>query len=168
MTAETLTIRQASMEDVPGIDDLLSLSYARLLRADYPPSVMVTVMPILSRAQPALIRSARYYLVTSGDQILGCGGWSAAPPGGGTPRDDEGHLRHIAVAPDMARRGVGGRLLRHILSEMVGQGVRRAHSAATRTAVPFYKAFGFSAGAEVMASLRPGIEFPLVPMLREL
>ncbi|WP_417723824.1 GNAT family N-acetyltransferase [Salipiger sp.] len=168
MTARVVTFRPAEMQDIPALDDLLTRSYSRLLRADYPPSVMVTVMPLLARAQPALIRSGRYHGAFAAGRLAGCGGWTFAPPGGGPARPGEAHLRHVAVDPDMVRQGVGGGLLRFLLDDMSGQGVGRVHAAATRTAVPFYRAGGFAAGAEVVATLRPGIEMPLVPMVLDL
>lgn len=77
-----LTIRTARFSDLSAVDLLLARSHPRLLAADYPPSVMVTALPIISRARPELLASGRYYLAFGGTgQLLGAGGWSAAAPG---------------------------------------------------------------------------------------
>lgn len=47
----TLILRPATLDDLAAVDRLLADSYPRLLAADYAPSVLVTALPIISRAQ---------------------------------------------------------------------------------------------------------------------
>ena len=51
-----LTIRPTTMDDLSALDGLFARAYPRLLKADYPPSVMVTALPLISRAKPELLR----------------------------------------------------------------------------------------------------------------
>lgn len=68
MTVAGLHLRLARPGDLSAVDALFAHSYARLIRADYPPSVLVTAVPRLARAQPALLASGRYWLAeTEGD-----------------------------------------------------------------------------------------------------
>ena len=55
-------IRPGTRADLARVDALLSRSYPRLLKRDYPPSVLVTALPLISRAQPALLDSGSYYV----------------------------------------------------------------------------------------------------------
>ena len=169
----TLTIRVARLADLAAVETLLSRSYPRLLAADYPPSVMVTALPIISRARPELLASGRYYLAFGGTgQLLGAGGWSVAAPG---PSDqpaervgarDIGHVRHLATDPDAVRQGVGRAVIRAVFDAALAAGVTRMECLSTRTAVPFYEAVGFGIVRAVDVPLRPGIVFPAIQMTR--
>lgn len=60
---------------------------------------------------------------------------------------DEAELLLIAVDPAFRRRGVGGALLRSIIAECEGRGVRRLHLEvrANNPAIALYTAHGFTA-----------------------
>jgi len=170
---QSLTLRVARLVDLAAVDTLLSRSYPRLLAADYPPSVMVTALPIISRARPELLASGRYYLLLGGTgQLLGAGGWSAAAPGpsdqpeGRVVAGDTGHVRHLATDPDAVRQGVGRAVMRAVAEAAGAAGVTRMECLSTRTAVPFYEAVGFKVVRAVDVPLRPGIVFPAVQMTR--
>ena len=60
---QNLTLRLARPDDLKAVDALLARSYPRLLRPDYPPSIMVTIVPLIARARPELLMSGRYFLV---------------------------------------------------------------------------------------------------------
>ena len=105
-----LTIRPARRDDIPGIDALLARSYPQLLKADYPPSVLVTALPLISRANPQLVQSGTYYVaLDEAGRVLGAGGWSFGAPQGGLADGVTAHIRHFATDPAAVRRGVGGR-----------------------------------------------------------
>jgi len=162
--AETLTIRPAGAEDTAQIDALLARSYPRLLKADYLPSVLVLAVPILSRAQPALIRSGTYYVAeTAEGAILGAGGWTARRRQRGV-----GDVRHVVTDDRHLRKGIGRALFERIFVEARRGGIKRLDCQATRTAVPFYRAMGFAVLGPVEATLGPGIVFPAIQMQRRL
>ena len=170
--ALTLTLRAARLSDLSAVDLLLGRSYPRLLAADYPPSVMVTALPIIARARPDLLTSGRYYLAFgAGGQLLGAGGWSAAAPG---PSDQPearaaavGHVRHVATDPMAVRQGVARAVMQAVFDAALGAGVTRMECLSTRTAVPFYTAIGFRVLGSVDVPLRAGIVFPAVRMIRD-
>jgi len=53
-------IRPSTSADLAAVDALLARVYPRLLKADNPPSVLVTALPLISRAQPGLLRCGTY------------------------------------------------------------------------------------------------------------
>lgn len=167
--ATALTLRRATAADIAAVDTLLARSYPALLKADYPPSVMVTALPIISRAQPGLVVSGSYFVVESdAGTLLGSGGWTAAPPRGEARGPSLAHVRHVVTDHRHIRRGIGRYLMTHVLDTARQAGHARLSCLSTRTAVPFYAAMGFASEGEVGIDLRPGISFPAVRMSRTL
>jgi len=165
----TVTLRRARPSDLGAVERLLKRSYPRLLKADYPPSVMVTALPLIVRARPELLASGRYFLAEAEDgTLLGAGGWSAVPPQGEGAVPEVGHVRHVAVDPDMVRQGVGRAVMGEVISDALRHGVKWLDCLSTRTAVPFYQALGFRVLHESEVGLRPGIVFPAVRMMRQI
>lgn len=163
---ETLSLRTAVPADLAAVETLLGRSYPRLLAADYPPSVLVTAVPLIARAKPALLASGRYYVVEDGTgRLVGAGGWSRTAPQGEGP-GNVAHIRHVATDPDALRRGVGRAILVRVFQAAGEVGVAGYACLSTRTAVPFYAAMGFRTVGPVEVPLAPGIAFPAVRMHR--
>jgi N-acetylglutamate synthase-like GNAT family acetyltransferase len=163
-------IRRAKPDDIGAIDTLLQRSYPRLLKPDYPASVLVTALPRMIQAQPALIASGTYYVAESdtGD-LLGAGGWTAVIPGqGGQKETGRGNIRHVVTDPDAVRQGVARAILYHSFSTAQAAGLTWLHCMSTRTAVPFYEAVGFTAQGEIVVTMAPGVSFPAIAMTRAL
>lgn len=181
---QSLTLRRARPSDLMGVDRLLRRSYPRLLKPDYPPSVMVMALPIIARARPELLASGQYFVVEAEDgAILGAGGWTLGMPQSGdgdTPdaaaravmgwaeQAHMGHVRHVAVDPDRVRGGLGRAIMSEVIVDALREGVRWLDCLSTRTAVPFYEALGFRVLHEVEVPLRPGILFPAIRMMRQI
>jgi GNAT superfamily N-acetyltransferase len=162
MSAGSITLRSSTGRDFDAIDAMLGRSYPKLLKNDYPPSVMVTAVPLISRANPALVRSGTYYVAeTSDGEIIGAGGWTLSSAGRGAAE-----VRHLVVDWRHQRQGIGRRLMMGVFAEAQLQGIRRIEARATRTAVAFYEAMGFESLGQVTVPLRPGIDFPAVMMRR--
>lgn len=162
-----MDVRTATRSDIGAIDALLARSYPRLLAADYPPSVLVTAIPLISKAQPGLVTSGTYYVAFIGGEIVGAGGWSARGPRG-EAAERVAHVRHFVTDPDQTRRGIGSSILTTCFEAAASAGHRGLACYSTRTAVPFYEANGFAVKGEVDIDLRPGISFPAVAMVRAL
>lgn len=160
--SDTLTIRVATPQDLAPLDALYARAYPRLLKADYPPSVLVTALPLIARAQPALLRTGTFHVAQAASgALVGAGGWT--PRGGGI-----GDIRHVVTDDRQTRRGVGRAILERCLAQARAAGIRALDCKSTRTAVPFYAALGFVAQRAIEVELRPGIAFPAVQMLLEL
>jgi GNAT superfamily N-acetyltransferase len=158
-------VRVATASDVAPVDELLARSYPRLLRPDYPPSIMVMALPIISRAQPGLVACGTYFVVEDSDgSIIGAGGWTRARPIRG--ERPTGNIRHVVTDDRQIRRGVGRSLMTQVIRSAALAGIVQLDCMSTRTAVPFYEAMGFTAIGPITVPLGPGIDFPAVSMRR--
>ena len=73
---------RATKRDIAAVDALLLRAYPRLLKGGgYPPSTLVRELPLIGRAQHALVACGTYYVVEEESVVLGAGGWTVAPPG---------------------------------------------------------------------------------------
>lgn len=167
-TSENLTIRPAQPSDLGCVDELLRRSYPRLLKPDYPPSVLVTTLPLISRAQPALLASGSYFLALQDSQIVGAGGWTMQAPGGRAGLRGVGHVRHVVTDHQLTRQGIGRRLMTHVMWHAKASGMQVLHCQSTLTAVPFYAALGFAAQGRIDMELPRGIGFPAEFMIAHL
>jgi GNAT superfamily N-acetyltransferase len=154
---ETLTIRRSNRTDFADIDKMLADSYPRLLAADYPPSMLVTALPIISRARPELVASGRYFVAEEGGRIVGAGGWSMGAAG-------IGDIRHVVTDYRHQRRGIGRCLMQVVLADARATGLVGLECLSSRTAQPFYESLGFRTIGPVSVPLRPGIAFPAIRM----
>ena len=158
-----MLIRPSTKDDLGAVDALLARTYPKLLKADYRPSVLVTALPIISRARPELLGCGTYYVAEEDGEVLGAGGW--------TPdRQDErlGHIRHVVTDDRALRRGVGRALMQRSCDVARAAGMTRMECWATRTAVPFYTALGFTEVGLIDVPLGDGIVFPSIRMMRDL
>lgn len=156
-----MDIRVSTPADLAAVDRLLARTYPKLLKADYPPSVLVTALPLISRAQPDLLASGTYYVAEDDGTIFGAGGW--------TPdRKDAalGHIRHVVTDDRSLRRGIGRALIEHSLDVARTCGISRMECAATYTAERFYQALGFETLGPMDVALQDGISFPSLRMTR--
>ena len=154
--------------DFDAVDALLARSYPALLKADYAPSVLVTAIPLISKAQPKLVMSGTYFVVEDHARVIvGAGGWTrVAPPGVGEEAEGVAHIRHVVCDHRRLREGIGRRLMAHIFRTSEAAGIRQYECFSTLTAVPFYAACGFSVLGQMTVALRGGIDFPAVHMRR--
>ncbi|MEM6636359.1 MAG: GNAT family N-acetyltransferase [Pseudomonadota bacterium] len=160
---ELLTVRVATQLDMAAVDALLARSYPRLLRRDYPPSMMVMALPLISRAQPLLLSSRTYYVAeTESGAIIGAGGWTRRKSG------SFADVRHVVTDDRAVRRGIGRTILNRVFEQAKAAGVTLLDCKSTRTAVPFYQALGFVALGPIEVPLGPGIAFPAMHMQRRL
>lgn len=162
---DTFLIRTAVASDFDAVDCLLARSYPALLKDSYLPSVFVTAIPLISKAQPSLLTSGSYFLVMKGDKVVGAGGWTRAHPGGRrSTKQEVGHIRHVVTDHLHVRQGIGRRLMTHILDTARSDGIRQLECLSTLMAEPFYASVGFETLGPVSLTLRAGVDFPAVHM----
>ena len=154
-------IRLSRPSDLTELDALFARAYPALLKADYPPSVLVTALPIISRANPRLVGSGTFRVAEEDGRIVAAGGWTRRQRRGG-------EVRHVVTDPAHLRRGHAGAILRACMIEARAAGIRAMTAMSTRTAVPFYAALGFEALGEEEVMLARAIAFPAVRMVRRL
>ena len=79
-----------------------------------------------------------YVVATEGDEVVGYAGLAEMP--------DEAYVQTIAVAPAHQRRGLGARLLTHLLDDAKRRGSPRVGLEVrvdNKPAIAMYEAFGF-------------------------
>ena len=162
---ERLSIRAATPADLAGVDALLARSYPVLLKGAYPPSLLVTAIPLISKAQPRLLASRTYFVVTDGDKIV----WTSATPGTWAKgAAATGNIRHVVTDHERTRQGIGRLLMERVFATSQEAGVTRLECFSTLMALPFYAACGFREIGPMTVPLRPGIDFPAVHMRRDI
>ena len=162
---QSLTIKTATLADLSVVEELLRKSYPVLLKPDYKPSVLTMALPMITKANPRLLRSASYYIVRDSEGVaVGVGDWTWISPMGGAGRNDLAHVRHVATDHRRTRQGIGRKLMSHIYQRAYDAGARRMDCVSTVTAEPFYAAMGFQRIGGVELSLAPGIRFPATQM----
>jgi GNAT superfamily N-acetyltransferase len=160
-------IRAAAPADRDRVAALLAASYGELLAGSYPPELLRAAMPALTLPNDHLLASGRFFFAIDEDRLVGCGGWSFVLPG--QDGDDlaatgsVAHLRHFAVHPAAARRGIGHRLLARSRAEARVAGARELEALAPRNAVSFYARAGMVEQARVDVPIG-GVKFPAVVM----
>jgi GNAT superfamily N-acetyltransferase len=149
-----MKLRVARPDDAAAIGDVLRASYGSLYRGWYRDDVLDAALPAMTRANPRLITSGRYFVVEIAGRIISCGGWSFENPlGPTTPKT--GHLRHFATHPDYLSRGAAGAILKRAVNEADGKGLAAMEVLSSLTAEAFYASHGFSQVAVVNAPMGP-------------
>jgi N-acetylglutamate synthase-like GNAT family acetyltransferase len=162
-------IRMAGPADADAISALLVASYSRLLPARYDSDTLSRALPFMTRANPTLLASGTYYVSeTEAGDLVGCGGWTRARPGGGEIIEGEVHIRHFATHPEWVGRGIGTSVLSRCFSDARPLGVRKLHCFSTLNAERFYRASGFETVGPIDVPMGPNLKFPGVLMSREL
>ena len=159
----TFTVRASQRSDLAAVDALLAQSYPKLLKNDYPPSVLVTALPIISRARPELVGLPTYFVAEDPAGIIGAGGWTPD-----RKTKTLGHIRHLVTAPEQVRRGIARSIIARSLKTARQAGFTQMECWSTLTAVPFYEAMGFEALGPFTITLERGIKFPSVRLMRPL
>ncbi len=165
---EAMSVRRARHSDLAGIDALLARSYPALLKNAYPPSLLVTAIPLIAKANPRLVTSGTYFVVELDDQIVGAGGWTFAAPVAAQASEGVGNIRHVVTDHTRVRSGIGKALMDRVIEDARTSGAVQLDCFSTLMAVPFYAACGFTELGPVSIPLRQGIDFPAVLMRRHL
>lgn len=161
---DRFSIRTAQADDFVSVDKLFSESYPVLLREAYSEEICVKALPLISRAQPDLVRSGKFFLVHRGSKLVGAGGWTRSAPGTGLVTPGIGHVRHVVSDHRLQRQGIGRRLLDYVMINAQGDGLGALRCLSTLNAVPFYSAMGFVEDGQVDVQLPGGVSFPAIRM----
>ena len=163
-------IRTAQPTDADAISALSEASYSRLLAESYDSGVLHLALPHMIKVDPKLLASGAYYVAEIKPGVLvGCGGWTAAKPGGGGESiEGEAHIRHFAVHPEWTRRGYGTSLLTRCIGDARSLGIRKLHCFSTLNAEPFYRASGFETIGRIDVPMGKTVVLPGILMKCEI
>jgi GNAT superfamily N-acetyltransferase len=165
------TSRLAVPADIPALTVVMDAAIAELQRAYLDDDQIASSRAIMG-IDTELIDDGTYFVVESGGDIAGCGGWSrrATLYGGNEtpgrdsalldPRVDPARVRAMYTNPAYARRGVGRLILS--LCE-AAEGFTRLELMATMSGEPLYTAYGFQP-IERLEDDTGGAAVPLVRM----
>lgn len=162
-----MRVRTATPNDAETVGAVLAESYPRLMREAYPDDLLERALPMITRANPELLRSGRYHIAESeAGEAMACGGWSDRPPGGGP--DGHAHVRHFATHPDWTGKGAGRAIYETCEAEAAAAGFGGFVCFSSLNGAGFYAALGFRRVREIRVPMGGGIRFPSVLMVRDI
>lgn len=157
-------IRPSTLADAPGVTTLLGRSYPAMMAVAYEPQVLAGVLPLITRANPDLLACGTFYVAEEGGIIVGCGGWTFAEPGTGKTAFGLAHIRHFAVDPDQARRGIGRAIFEACARTAAAEGAERFQALSALNAQSFYETMGLKRIEDVRVPMGSDIVFPAALM----
>jgi GNAT superfamily N-acetyltransferase len=173
-----MNLRLATDADIPALNALIERSARDLSRGFYSPQQIDAAVRYVFGVDSNLVADGTYFVITSGEDIAGCGGWSRRktlyggdqrPMGSDDrldPAVDAARIRAFFVAPEYARRGVGRRLVDVCVERASAAGFSRLELMATLPGVPLYAACGFTRVRDVTDVLPDGTKIEFVLMQR--
>ena len=175
MQHDTFELRSATPGDAAAVTTLLQTSYGTLLPAAYDDAALCRALPLMTVANPDLLRSGTFYLVERATlegieaaPLLGCGGWTLEPPPRSPPTPGVAHLRHFATHPESTGKGVGRAIFERCVAEVRARGIQRLACLSTLNAEAFYRRLGFERIEILEFSLREGVLLGAVSMGRDI
>jgi GNAT superfamily N-acetyltransferase len=170
------TSRLATAEDVPALTALMDAAIVELQRM-FLDDAQIEVSKAIMGLDEQLIDDRTYFVVESGGELAGCGGWSRrATPYGGShsagrddrlldPATEAAHIRAMYTSPSYARRGVGRLVLSLCELAAASEGFKELQLVSTLAGEPLYTAYGFRT-VERLDDATNGVGAVPVPALR--
>ncbi|MCB2113890.1 MAG: GNAT family N-acetyltransferase [Parvularculaceae bacterium] len=159
-------VRPTTPADAAAVSRILRASYEKLYRGWYRDDALEKALPAMTRANPVLLSSGRYFVVEMDRAVVACGGWSADCPAGGA-MDRRAHLRHFATDPAYLNRGCAGAIVQRCFSAARAAGYVEFEVISSLTAEAFYARRGFMQIAHVRQPMG-GVDFACVLMRKKL
>ncbi len=169
-----LTSRLAVPADIAALTTLMDAAIAELQR-DFLDDAQIASSRAIMGIDTQLIDDGTYFVVESGTNIAGCGGWSRRAtlygsnetPGRDAklldPAHDPARVRAMYTSPAYARRGVGRLILSLCETAAAAEGFSRLELMSTLSGEPLYTAYGFRP-VERLQDSTGGAAVPLVRM----
>jgi GNAT superfamily N-acetyltransferase len=168
--------RLTTVADVPALQQLITLSVRGLSQEHYTPAQIESAITHIFGIDTQLIADGTYYLLTEGDTITACGGWSKRNTlfGGDqfkaiadpllNPATDAARIRAFFVHPGWARRGLGRQMINLCETAAREQGFTRFELGATLPGVLLYTAMGYAKIEQIEAPMADGEVLQIVRM----
>ncbi len=179
-TPVALTLRAATIADVPRLERLIDLSVRGLSAGYYSPEQIDSGIRYVFGPDSRLIHDGSYFCVEAAGDIVACGGWSRRKSHYGgdqvhredddfiDPAHEPARIRAFFVHPAWARRGIGRMLLDAGANAARAAGFTALTLSATLPGEPLYLACGFSVVERKEVRLPDGVLLPVVQMRRDL
>ena len=181
----TFHIRNAVLEDVPRLREIIEASVRGLQSRDYSPPQIEGALKSVYGVDTQLIADETYFAVETCNaidktpEIVACGGWSKRKTlyGGDQfagredslldPAVDAAKIRAFFVYPDWARQGIGSLILETCERAAIAAGFTRIEMGATLSGVAFYRAKGYVEIENQSVQLGNGHVLPIVRMSKD-
>ena len=178
MPSSGLTHRLARLDDLGALRDLMNAAISELQKPFLNDRQIASSRTIMG-LDTQLIEDSTYFIVESGGELAGCGGWSrrATLYGGDQspgrspalldPARDAARVRAMYTHPAHVRKGVG-RLILGLCEEAARrEGFSSVELMGTMAGEPLYRACGYE-GIERVDDARGGVAVPLLRMRKAL
>src|SRR5438094_10231401 len=154
----------------------MKASAAVLFPRFYDERQSASAVQYVAQVDPALLADGTYFVLESGGEVVGCGGWSRRDKlytGSGDaagddrlldPASEPARVRAMFVRGDWTRRGLGRRILEACEAAARAEGFRRLSLVATLPGVPLYEAFGFRSTGRDDVTMPDGVALACVWM----
>ena len=171
-----LAHRIACADDLPALRTLMSRAIERL-QSDFLTAEQVLASHKVMGLDTQLIHDGTYFVIESGEQIVGCGGWSwratlyggddstvTREPAPIDPATDAAKIRAMYTDPDFTRRGIGRMVLELCEAAAREAGFARVEMMATMAGMPLYRACGYAPLEPMSSASIDGVQVPLQRM----
>jgi GNAT superfamily N-acetyltransferase len=178
MGSTTITLRKATLEDIPVLRLLIAESVRTLQASHYTTEQREGALGTVFGVDTQLIRDGTYLVAEAGTAVVGCGGWSRRKTAFGSdhaverddakldPARDAAKIRAFFVRPEWARRGIGTRILEACEVAATAEGFTCFELVATLPGEPMYRARGFVPEDTFDVPLENGVKLPVVRMTK--
>src|SRR5258708_11789106 len=119
----SISLRKATLDDVPALQSLIARSARGLSTAEYRPAQVEGALRGAFGVDTQLVNDQTYFVAEENGAIVGCGGWRLRSTLFGNdarggrdssllaPKSQAGEIRAFFVDPSRARRGIGAQVL---------------------------------------------------------
>ena len=123
MSEPAVVVRVATPADLPALRELIPASVRALSRGYYTHEQIESAIRHVFGVDTQLVADGTYFVAQAGDALAGCGGWSrrntlfggdqmkSGPDPLLDPATEPARIRAFFVRPELARRGVGSRIM---------------------------------------------------------
>jgi putative acetyltransferase len=157
------TIRLAVQADVPAIAEIQEASILSLGAAVYGHDKARAWLRFGIEQSRGLLRQGEFFVAEAGGLVVGVSGWSPDPE-----RLDTAWIRYVFVRPEVARQGLGRRLVTTAEDAALAAGRPRLLLWASLNALGFYQALRYQRLRRATWPIAAGIDLDYVLMTKRL
>jgi putative acetyltransferase len=157
------TIRLAVQADVPAIAEIQEASILSLGAAVYGHDKAQAWLRFGIEQSRGLLRQGEFFVAEAGGLVVGVSGWSPDPE-----RLDTAWIRYVFVRPEVARQGLGRRLVTTAEDAALAAGRPRLLLWASLNALGFYQALRYQRLRRATWPIAAGIDLDYVLMTKRL
>jgi len=176
----TIQTRCATVEDIPTLNQLIAESVRTLSIGYYSEQQIESALINIFGVDTQHIADETYFVAVSGNQIVGCGGWSKRKTlfGGDQvkstedtlldPATEPARIRAFFVHPSWVRNGIGSKIMTVCERAASEAGFKQIELASTLPGEPLYRVFGYEAQEVIEVPLSENETLPVIRMKKNM